>query len=104
MYPVFLLALYAVGLIATVFALAIWLADNQKTGWNLAVLSCSAVIAGVYDWFFVPPIFSLAVDSAVDFANVVAVFAVTATCGVLISKRVRRKCLGFDRRRRKARA
>ena len=91
MYPVFLLAIYALGLIATVLALAIWLADDQKTDWNLAVLSCSAVIAGVYDWFFVPPIFSLAVDSAVDFANVVAVFAVTATCGVLISKRVRRR-------------
>jgi len=91
MHPVLLLAIYAVGLIAAVLAVAIWLADNQRIGWNLAVLSCSAVIAGAYDWFFVPPIFSLAVDSAVDFANVVAVFAVTATCGVLISKRVRRR-------------
>jgi hypothetical protein len=104
MYPVFLLAIYAVGLIATVLALAIRMADNQKTGWNLAVLSCSALIAGVYDWFFVPPIFSLAVESGVDFANVVAVFAVTATCGVLISKWVRRRWCGFDRRRRKGRA
>src|SRR5215472_8957202 len=104
MYPVFLLAIYAVGLIATVLALAIWLADDQKTDWNLAVLSCSAAIAGVYDWFFVPPIFSLAVDSAVDFACRGGLRSHSNMRCPDFEARETKIVLGFDRRRRKARA
>jgi hypothetical protein len=43
----------SVGICATVLVMAIWLADNPTVSRRFGALCCSAVIAAVYDWFFV---------------------------------------------------
>jgi K+-sensing histidine kinase KdpD len=64
--------------------LAIWLADNQAVSRRLVVLGFPALVAGAYDWLFVPPFHSLAVETPEGFAAIGLVFAVTATVGALL--------------------
>ena len=86
MLNVFLLVSVVAGACASVLGLAIWLADNQTVSRRLVALSSPALVAGAYDWFFVPPIHSLAVESPEGFAAIGLVFATTATAGALLTR------------------
>ena len=83
------LASFIVGMCASVFALAIWLADHETVSRRLAAFSFSVLIASAYDWFFVAPIHSLAVESAEGVVEIGLVFATTAMAGELILRRKR---------------
>jgi hypothetical protein len=84
MLNVFLLVCLVVGACASVLGLAIWLADSQAVSRRLVALGFPAFVAGAYDWLFVPPVYSLAVETAEGFAAIGLVFAITATAGALI--------------------
>jgi hypothetical protein len=79
MLNVFFLVSLVAGACALVLGLAIWLADNQTVSRRLVVLGFPALAAGAYDWLFVPPVHSLAVESPEGFAAIGLVFAATAT-------------------------
>ena len=79
MLNVFFLVSLVAGACALVLGLAIWLADNQTVSRRLVVLGFPALAAGAYDWLFVPPVHSLAVESPDGFAAIGLVFAATAT-------------------------
>jgi hypothetical protein len=89
MRDLFFLASLVVGMCTSVFALAIWLADNETVSRRFATLSFSVLLASAYDWFFVAPVHSFAVESAVGVAEIGLVFAITATAGDLILRRKR---------------
>ena len=84
MYHALILVCSVVGVCATVLLVAIWLADNHTTSRRFGLLACSAVIAAVVDWFFVSPIYSLAVDSATGYVTIGLVFTAAATIGELM--------------------
>jgi K+-sensing histidine kinase KdpD len=87
MYRALILVCLVVGVCATVLVMAIWLADNRTVSRRFCALCCSAVITAVYDWFFVTPIYSLAVNTTAGYVTIGLVFAITATVGELIMSR-----------------